>query len=406
MITRAFFFKLTLLYALSICIIAARRLEPSFNDIEQTEFAQQLQHALQMISRQKDDLSGPTKQPQASACSSPSSKWLKSIIADISAQDLTTFFDNHLHILTFVYKLHIAPRQYDQEYFGLDGEYTQEIRSVHYQAQEFWSQDSGIEDEIYLLSAHGSDLADRHGKLVPTLELLFHSTYDSDYTVYDHATDIQELINRLPGGYNFPLLTFNAFATDEMDDANEDSSIIIGDGYFQFQQALGMDSEGPEYAHAHEFSHHLQFLLGSVPDTNKSEVVQGIKKSELLADAFSAYFLAHDQGGNMASDEISNVHSAAFSVGDCVKGSVGHHGTPIQRRCATVWGAALAENDEEEIDKMDLFEFQDRFDKWYERVDDLSESCQHVHSSATSRPYQILFLQVVTFVVGGLSVLV
>jgi len=385
-------------------MIAARRLEPSFNDIERTEFAQQLQHALQMISRQKDDLSGrPNKQPQ---CSSPSSKWLKSIIADISAQDLTTFFDNHLHVLPFVYKLHVAPRQYDQEYFGLDGEYTQEIRSVHYQAQEFWAEDSGIfQDEIYLLSAHGSDLADRHGKLVPTLKLLFHSTYDSDYTVYDHATDIQELIGRLPGGYNFPLLTFNAFATDEMDDTNEDSSIIIGDGYFQFQQALGMDSEGPEYAHAHEFSHHLQFLLGSsVPDTNKSEIVQVVKKSELLADAFSAYFLAHDQGGNMASDEISNVHSVAFSVGDCVKSSVGHHGTPIQRRCATVWGAALAENDEE-MDKMDLFEFENRFDKWYERVDDLNESCEHVHSSAASRPYRILFLQVISFLVGGLSVL-
>lgn len=382
-------------------MIAARRLEPSFNDIEQTEFAEQLQHALQMMSRQEDDLSGPNKQQQ---CSSPSSKWLKSIIADISAQDLTSFFDNHLHVLSFVYKLHVAPRQYDQEYFGLDGEYTQEIRSVHYQAQEFWSDESGIQDEIYLLSAHGSDLADRHGKLVPTLELLFHNSYDSDYTVYDHATDIQELISRLPGTYNFPLLTFNAFATDEMDDENEDSSIIIGDGYFQFQQALDMDSEGPEYAHAHEFSHHLQFLLGSSVPDSESEIVQAAKKSELLADAFSAYFLAHNQGGNMASDEISNVHSAAFSVGDCVKGSVSHHGTPIQRRCATVWGAALAENDEEMMDKMDLFEFQDRFDKWYERVDDLSESCQHVYSAASS-PSRILFFQVITFFVGGLSVL-
>ena len=56
------------------------------------------------------------------------------------------------------------------------------------------------------------------------------------------------LITRLPGGYNFPLLTFNAFATDEKGD--EESSIIIGDGYFQFQNALGMDSEGPEYAQA------------------------------------------------------------------------------------------------------------------------------------------------------------
>ena len=387
-------------------MITARRLEPSFNDIEQTEFAQQLQYAIQIISRQEDDLSSANKQQQASStsssssCSSPSSKWLKSVIADVSAEDLSTFFDNHLHVLPFVYKLHVAPRQYDQEYFGLDGEYTQEITSVHNQAQDFWS-DSGVQDEIYLLSAHGSDLADRHGKLVPTLKLLFRNNYDSDYTVYDHATDIQELINRLPGGYNFPLLTFNAFATDEMDDKVEDSSIIIGDGYFQFQQALNMDSEGPEYAHAHEFSHHLQFLLGGVTDT-KSGIVQVAKKSELLADAFSAYFLAHDQGGNMASDEISNVHSVAFSVGDCVKNSEGHHGTPKQRRCATVWGAELADNSEDIMDKIDVFEFQDRFEKWYARVDDLNDSCQHVHSAAaTSRSYRILFLQVIALLVGG-----
>ena len=170
-------------------MITARRLEPSFNDIEETEFAELLKNAIQIIS-QEDDLFSTNKQQQqassSTSCSSPSSKWLKSIIADVSAEDLSTFFDNHLHVLPFVYKLHVAPRRYDQEYFGLDGEYTQEITSVHNQAQDFWS-DSGVEDEIYLLSAHGSDLADRHGKLVPTLKLLFRNTYDSNYTVYDHA---------------------------------------------------------------------------------------------------------------------------------------------------------------------------------------------------------------------------
>jgi len=393
--------KLAALFALCTCMIAARRLEPSFNDIDHTEFAQQLQHAIRISRLDAPSAANTTNTPQATSCSSPSSQWLKSVIADVSEEDLTTFFDNHLHVLPFVYKLHVAPRHYDQEYFGLDGEYTQEITSVHNQAQAFWSY-SGVNDEIYLLSAHGSDLADRHNKLVPTLELLFHKNYDSDYTVYDHAADIQDLITRLPGGYNFPLLTFNAFATDEMDDEYEASSIIIGDGYFQFQKALGMDSEGPEYAHTHEFSHHLQFLLG-VSDT-KSGIAQVAKKSELLADAFSAYFLAHDQGGNFASDEISNVHSVAFSVGDCAMSNEGHHGTPIQRRCATVWGAGLAEN--KDTDKIDIFEFQKRFDTWFERVDDLIDSCQHLDSAATSRSHGILSLQLMSFlVVGGISML-
>ena len=207
------------------------------------------------------------------------------------------------------------------------------------------------------------------------------------------------LITRLPGGYNFPLLTFNAFATDN-EKGDEESSIIIGDGYFQFQNALGMDSEGAEYAHTHEFAHHLQFLLG-VSET-QSGIAQVAKKSELMADAFSAYFLAHNEGGSMVADEISNVHSVAFSVGDCEISHEGHHGTPIQRRCATVWGAALA--DHEEIDKkMDVFELETRFNEWFDRVDDLDESCHHVHSAATHIAYPTLALQ--AFLAGGVVIM-
>lgn len=55
-----------------------------------------------------------------------------------------------------------------------------------------------------------------------------------------------------------------------------------------------------------------------------------------MADVFSAYFLAHNQGGGMTAGEISAVHQVAFSVGDCQTSHEGHHGTPIQRRCATL----------------------------------------------------------------------
>lgn len=104
----------------------------------------------------------------------------------------------------------------------------------------------------------------------------------------------------------------------------------------------------------------------------------------------------------MVADEISNVNSVAFSVGDCEINHEGHHGTPIQRRCATVWGAALA--DHEEIDKkMDIFELETRFNEWFARVDDLDESCQHIHSAATPRAYPTLFLQ--AFLVGGVVIM-
>jgi len=56
------------------------------------------------------------------------------------------------------------------------------------------------------------------------------------------------LIERLPGGYDYPLLSFNAFATKAKEEMGIESSIIIGEGYFTFQEAVGLASEGPEYA--------------------------------------------------------------------------------------------------------------------------------------------------------------
>lgn len=183
-------------------------------------------------------------------CSSPSSVWLQEQTALVAPEDLDKILKWNLYIIPFAYKLYIEEDTqeffgidvpvYSEEYFGVNGEYTEEIRDIFQEAQEFWS-GSGVVDTIFIRGAHGSDLEDRE-KLIPTLELLFEGSYNEEYTVEDHADEIQDLIERLPGQYEFPLLTFNAFATDAMDDV--DPSIIIGDGYFEFQKASNSDSEG------------------------------------------------------------------------------------------------------------------------------------------------------------------
>lgn len=144
-----------------------------------------------------------------------------------------------------------------------------------------------------------------------------------------------------------------------------------------------MDGEGPEFSHTHEFSHHLQFLLG-ISSGIKSRVTKVAKERELMADAFSAYFLAHDQGGALSAYEITHVE-VAFSVGDCRISHEGHHGTPFQRRCATLWAASLTDNIEEG-NRMGLLELKSRFDAWYETVDGLDDSCR-LQSAATPRTY-------------------
>ena len=289
--------RIVLILAVSIICIAAgngggghRQLslipdEGILNEIgEKSEIFQQ--SALQIMASRRGE---PTDTNLS--CSSPSAKWLHNQISKLSEEDVTNFFDWHIHSLPFAYKIYIERRgMFDREYFGQTGEYTQEIKSIHAKAQNFWSY-TGVDDDIEVLCAHGSDLSDR-SNLIQTLEVMFSSQYTDEYTIHDHATDIQELIERLPGGYDYPLLSFNAFATKAKEEMGIESSIIIGEGYFTFQEAVGLASEGPEYALTHEHSHHLQFALDYGKEYIPSQHSE--RRDELAADALAAYFLAHD----------------------------------------------------------------------------------------------------------------
>ena len=379
------------LCALKVLSIAqcrsTRRLRPdnpAVYRIENTEIFQ-ASNAL-MVSRAVPNEISTNDTP----CSSPSYEWIRGQFADVSSEDLTIFFDWHIHTLPFAYKLFVEPNQektsYEQEYFGLNGEYTEEVRLIHDQAQDFWSS-SGVDDDIQVLCAHGTDLANKNEKLIPTLEVMFSSSYNEEYSIDNHANDIQDLILRLPGGYSFPLLTFNAFATDEKD-TNDFPSIIIGDGFFVFQDYVGLVSEGPEYVLTHEHAHHIQFS----PSLNQDDIYSSIdtRRHELMADAFSGYFLAHNRGGNMTPEQILNVSRVSYSVGDCeMDDETKHHGTPRQRQCATRWGASLANLHENT--SFDVLEIKMQFDAWYEilekslydQFEHLDSFCDHTSSAAS-----------------------
>ena len=64
--------------------------------------------------------------------------------------------------------------------------------------------------------------------------------------------------------------------------------------------------------HAHEFGHHLQFQLDmKVP--SDSAFVNDDRRKELMANAISGYFLAHDDGGDMIAEEIVIFDQTAFA---------------------------------------------------------------------------------------------
>lgn len=335
----------------------------SLRSIESSEFASSIGDALVLGREVHQDVLGGTER-----CSSPSKAWLLEKSSSIESEDLAYFFDNHLQSLPFAYKLYVADRDEDQN-FGSNGKYTEQITQIHSKSQDFW-RDSGAEDDIRLLGAHGEDLADRD-KLIPTLKMIFGRSYHNGYTVEEHATEIQDLIERLPGGYSNPLLTFNAFFS------NDAGAILIGDGYFEFQQSQGLESVGPSYAVTHEHAHHLQYALSDFDsdDTSSSDS----RKKELMADALSAFFLYHDSGGDLYGAEIDRIYRSAYSVGDCEIMDEGHHGTPNERRCASMWGAELAASSDASI--IDLLELKSRFNLWY---DGLDYHCTTIDSSSAS----------------------
>jgi hypothetical protein len=92
-----------------------------------------------------------------------------------------------------------------------------------------------------------------------------------------------------------------------------------------------------------------------------SDPVAEVRRLELMADAFSSFFLAHPSGGSLCADRINELDEVAFSFGDCEVTEEGHHGTPQQRQCAANFGASLALLDAHEGLSLSPREFRDRF---------------------------------------------
>ena len=99
--------------------------------------------------------------------------------------------------------------------------------------------------------------------------------------------------------------------------------------------------------HGHEYAHHITSLLGVAVIGSSPEET---RSSELLADALSSYFNAHACGNAYGSDELNTVASVFMLTGDCFFEAISHHGTPDQRRCASLWGAYVARSSMEVMD--------------------------------------------------------
>lgn len=225
---------------------------------------------------------------------------------------------------------------------GANGEHTREQIKRQRDNQRFWDVPSG---DIQLHGMHGADIAD-DAKMVPLVEFLLGAPPADAQDIVDF---IQELIESDPIlNYDYPLFSLNAFAVSF--DGEEfpgfgaiPDKIVMGDGLLQVVSAIGFDTNGPDLIHSHEFAHHVQFEIGAF-ETDIDNEPEATRRTELMADAFAGFNLAHARGATFQTKRIVEAVVTSLNAGDCGFASPGHHGTPNQRAAAATWGAELAQS--------------------------------------------------------------
>ena len=263
-------------------------------------------------------------------------------------------------ILAFfsLYPLYVFPSEpfvQDDQFIGRSGEFTDVVRQQHELLTAFWNMT--IDTPILLLGLHSEPLQYYLPETVLTYYNSFYG-YDSqrlaDEALDELVADVRAAIEgELPGNYSNPALTQLAFFTYRLGVTGfENSSVMaFGDGLLDWVVSLGFPPWiGISFAHAHEFAHAVQFVVdlednnGDLSAYEESDIADyntadGSRRTELEADAMGAYALAHDQGGNWSVDLLLQASRLTFTRGNCKVDEVGHHGTPLQRECATRWGA-------------------------------------------------------------------
>ena len=119
----------------------------------------------------------------------------------------------------------------------------------------------------------------------------------------------------------------------------------MGDGILEGYTAVGLGDVAPQAVFAHEFGHHIQFQNGYFEDdvpgaTTEAELT---RYTELMADAFAAYYLTHHRGAGMKKKRVEQFLQVFFQIGDCAFDDPGHHGTPNQRMAAARFGFEVAD---------------------------------------------------------------
>lgn len=276
---------------------------------------------------------------QYQCASTPVSDWLDSQLDNVDFLNLLLL--NYLGALDLpTYDALVFGQESHSNTFGYDGSYTNELNHTMRDLKGFWDIKS---DDISLIPMHGKPVFSSDARTARSLQVLGYDAADSA----ELAPIIREMVTDDPAlkGGDHPIFTFNAFAyTNEGDPdplaATISDRIVMGDGVMAGMKAIGLDKTAPRSVLAHEFGHHVQFEdnLFDSPLTGP----EATRRTELMADSFGSYFLAHKKGASLNKHRVLEDEQSFYNVGDCAYTSNSHHGTPNQRLRAATWGVDTA----------------------------------------------------------------
>ncbi|GAA1513422.1 hypothetical protein [Kribbella lupini] len=223
--------------------------------------------------------------------------------------------------------------------YGVSGEFTRPVTHTFRDLGRFWDIDSTA---IRLTPLHGAMLTDR-----AKLFRVFNVGYGLPASIATAwADEVATAMNQPKFRFgNHPYFTFNAFAFQGLTIPGfgvVPPQIVMGDGVLAGFQALGFADVTAQAVLAHEYGHHVQFQRDLFRTTLTGP--EATRRTELMADAFGAYFLTHARGDALQAKRIQEFNQVFFQLGDCGFTSANHHGTPNQRLRSAAWGYSVAAN--------------------------------------------------------------
>lgn len=263
--------------------------------------------------------------------STPLKDWLRGTLQGLTLQQLIAALTLlQLDVVTFDARVN-APAT--PTTFGAAGEFTIPVTHTYKDLRRFWDIDS---DGILLVPMHGSVMVDK-ARMTRVFEVVYGQSAANSGLLADFVAQLVRSVPQFNGG-DFPVFTFNSYATSAEELGGR--RVAMGDGVLAGYAAIGLGDVAPQAILAHEYGHQVQFADDLIGTENSPEASRRV---ELMADAFSSYFLSHARGASMQAKRVTEFLGVYYNVGDCGFTAFDHHGTPAQRQRTGEWAHSVAD---------------------------------------------------------------